>query len=124
MLYYTKCLLGNIQMDACIVDGSKLECGSVAAVSDIEHPISLARYVLDNFPNSIVVGEGAKKLTENAKLNLLSKGNMIAPTAYLAHINKKTGNCNINLDIGDNYTNRESKMCMQYLEKKIVLIRN
>lgn len=119
-------MLGNIQMDACIVDGSKLECGSVAAVSDIEHPISLARYVLDNFPNSIVAGEGAKKLAENAKLNLLSKGNMIAPTAYLAHINKKTGNRNI-LDIGDNYTNRESKMCMRYLakkKKKFVLIRN
>lgn len=111
-------------MDACIIDGSKLECGSVEAVSDIEHPISLARYVLDNFPNSIIVGEGAKKLAENAKLNLLSKGNMTAPTAYLAHINKKIASCNINLDIEDHYyTNIKSKVCMRYVGEKIVLIR-
>ncbi|KAL6446680.1 hypothetical protein ACFW04_001265 [Cataglyphis niger] len=117
--------IGNIQMDACIIDGFKLECGSVAAVSDIEHPISLAKYVLDNFPNSIVVGEGAKKLAESAKLNLLPKENMIAPTAYLTEL-EETSTCNVNLDIGDYcYTKLlESKVCIlrQYsLRQKIVL---
>ncbi|XP_012061258.1 PREDICTED: probable isoaspartyl peptidase/L-asparaginase 2 [Atta cephalotes] len=89
-------------MDASIVDGFKSECGSVAAISDIEHPISLARYVLDNFPNSIVVGEGARKLTRLAKLNWLSKGNMTAPMAYLAHNkSQEIGSSDINLDIED-----------------------
>lgn len=112
-------------MDACIIDGFKLECGSVAAVSDIEHPISLARYVLHNFPNSIIVGEGARKLAGDAKLNLLSKGNMIAPTAYLAHKLKETDSCDVNLDIEDHCYAKplESKLCIQYLrEKKIVFI--
>ncbi|XP_029667151.1 isoaspartyl peptidase/L-asparaginase-like [Formica exsecta] len=114
--------IGNIQMDACIIDGFKLECGSVAAVSDIEHPISLARYVLDNFPNSIIVGEGARKLAESAKLNLLSKENMIAPTAYLARKLEETGNCDVNLDIGDHCYAKllESNVCIQYLREKIV----
>lgn len=77
-------------MDASIMDGTKLEYGSVAAVSDIEHPISLARYVLDCFPNSTVVGEGAKKLARYAQLDWLSKGDMIAPAACLAHKSEET----------------------------------
>lgn len=86
-------------MDANIIDGFKMECGSVATVSNIEHPISLARFVLDNFPNSIVVGEGAKNLTEHARLNWLSKNNTIAPMAYLAYKLEGTGNSNANWDI-------------------------
>jgi len=67
---------------------------------DIEHPISLARYVLDNFPNSIIVGEGARKLTRCTKLNWLSKGNMTAPMAHLIYNkSKKIGSSDINLDI-------------------------
>jgi len=94
--------IGEVQMDASIVDGFKSECGSVAAISDIEHPISLARYVLDNFPNSIVVGEGARKLTRLAKLNWLSKGNMTAPMAHLAYNkSQEIGSSDINLDIED-----------------------
>lgn len=94
--------IGDVQMDASIVDGFKSKCGSVAAISDIEHPISLARYVLDNFPNSIIVGEGARKLTAYAKLNCLSKGNMTAPVAYLAYNeSKETSSSAINLDIED-----------------------
>lgn len=102
-------------MDASIVDGFKSECGSVAAISDIEHPISLARYVLDNFPNSIVVGEGARKLTEYAKLNLLSKGNMTAPMAvYLASDkSKEIGDSNINLDV-------ENHRSLEVLESKLL----
>ncbi|KYN10880.1 L-asparaginase [Trachymyrmex cornetzi] len=96
--------IGEVQMDASIVDGFKSECGSVAAISDIEHPISLARYVLANFPNSIVVGEGARKLTRYAKLNWLSKGNMTAPMAHLAYNkSREIGSSDINLDTEDHH---------------------
>jgi len=103
--------VGDVQMDASIVDGFKSECGSVAAISDVEHPISLARYILDNFPNSIVVGEGARKLIEHAKLNWLSKGNMTAPMAvYLAcDKSKEIDRSNINLDV-ENHQLLESKL--------------
>lgn len=91
--------IGDVQMDAMIMDGSKLECGSVLAVSDIEHPISLARYVLDNFPNSIIVGEGARNLAAAAKLKLLSKGNMLAPKEYLTYKLIERGKLDNNQDI-------------------------
>lgn len=72
-------------MDASMMDGNKMEIGSVAAVSDITHPISLAKYVLENYPNSIIVGDGAKKLAKFAGLNFVSKGSMIAPASYWAY---------------------------------------
>ncbi|XP_076242285.1 isoaspartyl peptidase/L-asparaginase [Calliopsis andreniformis] len=76
--------IGKVQMDASIVDGFTFKCGSVAAVSDIEHPITLAKYVMNNFPNSIFVSEGAKNLAKYANLNWLSEGNMEAPIARIA----------------------------------------
>ncbi|XP_036150158.1 isoaspartyl peptidase/L-asparaginase-like [Monomorium pharaonis] len=96
--------IGDVQMDASIVDGFKSECGSVAAVSGVEHPISLARYVLNNFPNSIIVGKGAKKITEYTKLNWVSKENMMAPMSYLAYDKLKvTDSSIINLDIENHH---------------------
>ncbi|XP_043500871.1 isoaspartyl peptidase/L-asparaginase-like [Polistes fuscatus] len=93
--------IGQVQMDAGIMDGDKFECGSVAAVSDIEHPISLARYVLENLPNNIIVGESAKQLAQFANINLLSHGNMVAPTAYLAYKLSETGDSVADYNVED-----------------------
>jgi beta-aspartyl-peptidase (threonine type) len=53
---------GEIELDAMIMDGNRLESGAVMAVHDIIHPISLARYVLDRTHNYQIVGSGADKL--------------------------------------------------------------
>ncbi len=55
---------GEIEVDALIMDGNRLQSGAVMAVRDIVHPISLARYVLERTSNSQVVGTGANKLYE------------------------------------------------------------
>jgi N4-(beta-N-acetylglucosaminyl)-L-asparaginase len=69
---------GFVTLDACIMN-HKNECGSVAFLHDIEHPISVARKVMEETPHVMLVGEGAyqfaqeqgfeKKelLTENSK---------------------------------------------------------
>jgi len=55
---------GEIELDAIIMDGNRLESGAVMAVQDIVHPISLARYVLERTSNYQIVGSGANKLYE------------------------------------------------------------
>lgn len=50
---------GVITLDACIMN-SQGDCGSVAALQDILHPISVARMVMERTPHVMIVGQGAK----------------------------------------------------------------
>lgn len=49
---------GHVTLDACIMD-EKGNCGSVAAMEYIAHPISIARLVMEKTPHVMLVGEGA-----------------------------------------------------------------
>ena len=51
---------GNVTLDACIMD-EKGNCGSVAFLQHIKHPISVARMVMEKTPHVMLVGEGALK---------------------------------------------------------------
>jgi len=51
---------GFITLDACIMD-HKGNAGSVAFLQDIEHPISVARRVMEKTPHVMLVGEGAQQ---------------------------------------------------------------
>jgi beta-aspartyl-peptidase (threonine type) len=50
---------GTVEMDASIMEGDTLRNGAVACVTNILHPITLARRILDNERHSFFVGEGA-----------------------------------------------------------------
>jgi beta-aspartyl-peptidase (threonine type) len=50
---------GTIEMDASIMEGDRLECGAVAAVSRVANPITLARHVLEERRHVLLVAEGA-----------------------------------------------------------------
>lgn len=49
---------GFVTLDACIMDEFG-NCGSVAAMEHIDHPISVARLVMEKTPHVMLVGEGA-----------------------------------------------------------------
>ena len=51
---------GHVTLDACIMDELG-NCGSVAAIEDIAHPISVARLVMEKTPHVMLVGQGAKE---------------------------------------------------------------
>ena len=38
---------GDVEMDAVIMEGKTLNCGSVACIQNIKNPISVARLVMD-----------------------------------------------------------------------------
>jgi N4-(beta-N-acetylglucosaminyl)-L-asparaginase len=52
---------GVMSLDASIMDG-KGNCGAVAAVEGIMHPVSLARVVMEKTPHVLIVGDGAQRL--------------------------------------------------------------
>src|SRR6201996_3883660 len=49
---------GHVTLDACIMDELG-NCGAVAAIENIAHPISVARLVMEKTPHVMLVGEGA-----------------------------------------------------------------
>ncbi len=49
---------GRVTLDACIMN-EKGDCGSVACLEHIIHPISVARLVMEKTPHVMLVGEGA-----------------------------------------------------------------
>lgn len=65
---------GNVTLDACIMNHEG-DCGAVAFLQNIEHPISVARLVMENTPHVMLVGEGARQFAvENGmpEINLLT----------------------------------------------------
>ena len=51
---------GFVTLDACIMD-DKFNCGSVAFLERIKHPISVARRVMEKTPHVMLVGAGAQQ---------------------------------------------------------------
>lgn len=51
---------GVLSLDASIMDGDG-RCGAVAALTDIAHPITVARRVMEQTPHVMLVGEGAQQ---------------------------------------------------------------
>ena len=71
---------GKVTLDACIMD-EEGNCGSVAFLQNIKHPISVARLVMEKTPHVFLVGEGAQRfaLTQGFK-----KENLLTPEAAKA----------------------------------------
>lgn len=51
---------GVVTLDACIMD-EFFNCGSVAFLERIRHPVSVARKVMENTPHVMLVGSGAQQ---------------------------------------------------------------
>lgn len=51
---------GIVTLDACIMD-DKANCGAVAGLERIKHPVSVARKVMEKTPHVILVGNGAQQ---------------------------------------------------------------
>ncbi|MCY4781304.1 N(4)-(beta-N-acetylglucosaminyl)-L-asparaginase [Sphingobacterium sp. UT-1RO-CII-1] len=71
---------GFVSLDACIMD-EEGNCGSVAALEHISHPISVARMVMEKTPHVMLVGEGALQF---ALENGFTKEDLLTPSSKQA----------------------------------------
>lgn len=71
---------GNVTLDASIIDENG-NCGSVAFLEHILHPISVARLVMEKTPHVMLVGQGALQF---ALENGFEEENLLTPQAKKA----------------------------------------
>jgi N4-(beta-N-acetylglucosaminyl)-L-asparaginase len=71
---------GHVTLDACIMDELG-RCGSVAFLEHIEHPISVARAVMEKTPHVMLVGKGALQF---ALANGFKKRKLLTPESEKA----------------------------------------
>lgn len=54
-------ILGEVELDASIMNGADLTAGAVGCVKGFPHPISIARKVMETLPHVFLVGAGAER---------------------------------------------------------------
>ncbi|XP_022901783.1 isoaspartyl peptidase/L-asparaginase-like [Onthophagus taurus] len=53
--------IGSVEMEASIMDGETLRSGAVSGLNNIEHPVTLAKMVLQRTPHIVIAGHGANQ---------------------------------------------------------------
>ncbi len=89
---------GIVTLDSCIMD-EHANCGSVGAIEQIKHPVSVARKIMETTPHIMLVGAGAQQFAlENGFKKESGKLSPEAKEAYQNWLKKSDYKPEINIE--------------------------
>lgn len=74
---------GELALDAAVMDGDTLKTGAVCAVRGFEHPVDIARAVMEKTRHNILVGEGAGEFARKMGIPESAMEDLITETARM-----------------------------------------
>lgn len=83
---------GKLEMDAAIMNGKDLSCGSVTGIKRIKNHVSLARAVMEKSPHVFLAGGGAEKFAKEVGFKFINPKYFLTENRYdkwLKEIRKK-----------------------------------
>ena len=75
---------GELALDAAVMDGNTLKTGAVCAVRGFEHPVSIARAVMEKTRHNILVGTGAEEFARKIGFEVVGMEALITDAARQA----------------------------------------
>ncbi|KTD59133.1 isoaspartyl dipeptidase with L-asparaginase activity [Legionella sainthelensi] len=73
---------GDVEMDASIMSGARLQAGAVSMVRTVKNPIHLARLVMEHTNHVFLSGYGALEIAKKYNLELENESYFITPHQY------------------------------------------
>ena len=72
---------GELELDAAVMDGNTLKTGAVCGVRGFEHPVTIARAVMEHTRHNILIGTGAEEFAREMGIDECGMEALIAPDA-------------------------------------------